>query len=426
MAEKETIVEAHKDDGYWTHNIYDGEMKQHKTLAAAKKHSGMEDPEDEGEEHVIHHVKDGKVQSTHSYDDGWTSHTRNKGKTLDSDNLHEATASADTLKPGAGSAGGDTKAETLATFTQLLSQLGKDDLSNLFNQVQDQFGPGKAPGAEDKSAANKASIKSSGAAAAAPMVKLSVKEDIDEMFSGDELSEELKEKAEVVFEAALNTRLTVELARLDEEYAAKEAALEEAFEEALEEQTQAVFEEVTSKLDQYLDYCVEQWMEENKLAVENSLRADIAEDFIQGLHNLFAEHYIRVPDEKIDLVAEMKAELDELKEKLNETTDEKIALQSVIEEATKEATLEEVSEGLAETQVEKLRTLAEGIDFSDADTYRKKLEIVKEQYFTKKSTTTTTGLITEEIDGTDESVNAEGFKAPGMDKYVQAIAKAVK
>lgn len=339
---------------------------------------------------------------------------------------NEETANAATLKPGAGSAGGDTKAETLATFTQLLSQLGKDDLSNLFNQVQDQFGPGKAPGAEDKSASNKASIKSSGAAAAEPMVKLSVKEDIDDMFSGDELSEELKEKAEVVFEAALNTRMTVELARLDEEYAAKEAALEEAFEEALEEQTQAVFEEVTGKLDQYLDYCVEQWMEENKLAVENSLRADIAEDFIQGLHNLFAEHYIRVPDEKIDLVAEMKAELDEIKAKLNETTDEKIALQSVIEEATKEATLEEISEGLAETQVEKLRTLAEGIDFSDAETYRKKLEIVKEQYFTKKSSTTTTGLITEEIDGTDDSVNAEGFKAPGMDKYVQAIAKAVK
>ena len=162
---------------------------------------------------------------------------------------NEETANAATLKPGAGSAGGDTKAETLATFTSLLSQLGKEDLSNLFNQVQDQYGANKAPGAEDKSAANKASIKSSGAAAAEPIAKLSVKEDIDDMFSGDDLSEELKERAEVVFEAALNTRITLETARLEEEFAAKEAALEEAFEEALQEKTEEVFEEVTAKLD---------------------------------------------------------------------------------------------------------------------------------------------------------------------------------
>ena len=336
--------------------------------------------------------------------------------------IDEASA-ADTLKPGAGSGGGDTKAQTLATFTSLLAQLGKDDLSKIFNDVQSQFGPNKAPGAEDKAASNRASVAMKPSDAVG---KSAWKEDVDDMF-GDDLSEEFKEKAEVVFEAALNTRTNLEIARLEEEFAAKEEELEEAYEAALEEQTAAVMEEVTAKLDQYLDYCIEQWMEDNKLAIENSLRAEIAEDFMDALRNVFAEHYIAVPDEKIDIVAEMKAELDDLKSKLNETVDAKIALEAIIEQATKEAAFEEVSEGLAQTQVEKLKTLAEGIDYSDADTYRKKLEIVKEQYFKTTKTASTTGLITEEIDGEDDTANGTtGYTAPGMDKYVQAIAKAVK
>jgi hypothetical protein len=336
--------------------------------------------------------------------------------------IDEASA-ADTLKPGGGSGGGDTKAETLATFTSLLAQLGKDDLSKIFNDVQSQFGPNKAPGAEDKAAANRATVAMKPSDAVG---KGAWKEDIDEMF-GDDLTEDFKERAEVVFEAAVNTRVNLETVRIEEEYEAKAAELEEQFNDALEEQTAAVLEDVTNKLDQYLDYCVEQWMEDNKLAIENSLRADIAEDFMEALRNVFAEHYITVPDEKIDLVAEMKAELDEVKAKLNETTDEKIALEAIIEEASKEAAFEEVSEGLAETQIEKLKTLAEGIDYSDADAYRKKLEIVKEQYFKTTKAATTTGLITEEIDGEDDTANGTtGFTAPGMDKYVQAIAKAVK
>ena len=154
--------------------------------------------------------------------------------------------------------------------------------------------------------------------------------------------------------------------------------------------------------------------------------ADIAENFLEALRNVFAEHYITIPDEKIDLVAEMKAELEELKSKLNETVDEKIALQSVIEEATKEATVEEVAEGLAETQIEKLRTLAEGIEYTGADAYRKKLEIVKEQYFKVPSKTASTGLITEEIDGSDGNSTETNYTAPGMNMYVEAIAKSIK
>ena len=341
---------------------------------------------------------------------------------VDNADLDEATASADTLKPGAGSGGGDTKAEMLSTFTSMLAQLGKDDLSKLFNDVQSQFGPNKAPGAEDKSAANRATVDMKPSAAVG---KGAWKEDIDAMF-GDDLTEDFKERAEVVFEAAVNTHVNLEVARLEEEYEAMAADLEEQFEEKLEEAMAEITEDTVGKLDQYLDYCIENWMSDNKLAIESTLRADITENFLESLRNVFAEHYITIPDEKIDLVAEMKAELAEVKAKLNETLDAKIELEAVIDEATKEATIEEVSEGLAETQIDKLRTLAEGLEYTDPDAYRRKLEIVKEQYF-KTAKAPTTGLITETIDGEDDSTSGTtGYTSPGMDKYMQAISKAVK
>ena len=343
----------------------------------------------------------------------------NEMETTEFDNELDEAAAAETLKPGAGSGGaGDSKSATLATFTTLLSQLGKDDLSKLFNDVQAQFGPNKAPGAEDKSAENLASIKTKPSAA--------VKEDIADMFSNDDLSEEFREKAEVVFEAALNTRLTLETVRLEEELEAKVAEMQEEFDNKLQEEASNIFEDVSSKLDQYLDYCIEQWMDDNKIAIENTLRADIAESFIGDLHNLFTQHYITVPEQKVDIVAEMKNELEELKAKLNETLDEKIALQSVIDEATMDATFVEVSEGLVETQIEKLRTLSEGIDYSDAETYRKKLNIVKESYFSGKKPSVSTGFITEEIDGSDSDVESTPATPAHMAKYVQAITKAAK
>jgi hypothetical protein len=335
--------------------------------------------------------------------------------------IDEASA-ADTLKPGAGSGGTESKAETLATFTQLLAQLGKEDLSKLFNDVQSQFGPNKAPGAEDKSDANRATVAMKPSAAVG---KGAWKEDIDEIFGTDDLTEDFKEKASTVFEAAVEARCILEETRLQEQYETLAAELEEEFEQKLEETSTAMFEELSTKLDQYLDYVVEQWMEANEVAIETQLRAEIAEGFMAGLQNLFAEHYITVPEDKLDVFAEMKAELDATKAKLNESIDEKLALQSVIDEATKEALLDEVSEGLAVTQSEKLRTLAEGLEYTDAETFKKKLEIVKENYFTEKKLSVATGLITEEIDGTDEAVN-ESVLPASMSKYVETISKSIK
>ena len=331
----------------------------------------------------------------------------------DTDVVQEASA-AETLKPGG--APGESKAEMLSTFTSLLAQLGKEDLSSIFNAVQDQYGPNKAPGAEDKSDSNKATLNMKPSAA---LGKGAWKEDVDDMFSADELSEEFREKAETIFEAAVNTRINLEVARLEEEYA-------ELFDAELQEASAQIFEDVSAKLDQYLDYCVEQWMEENQIAIESTLRTDIAENFITGLQDLFAEHYITVPDEKIDLVAEMKAELDFTKTKLNETLDQKIELESIINEATAISILDDISEGLAETQVEKLRVLSEGIDYTNAETYRKKLEIIKENYFSSKSAPKSTGFITESIDGSVDEEQTQVAVPAQMKQYMSAISKSIK
>jgi hypothetical protein len=325
--------------------------------------------------------------------------SKNTAETVE--NIDEASA-AETLKPGAGSGGTESKAQTLAAFSSLLAQLGKEDLSKLFNDAQAVFGPNKAPGAVDNSAKNKASIATKGA----------VKEDVEEMFSGDELSEEFKEKAVTVFEAAVQARCIVEEVRLQEEY-----------EQKLDEAVAGIEEEITTKVDQYLDYVIEQWVEDNKIAIESSLRAEIAEEFMGNLHKLFVESNINVPNEQLDVLGEMTAKVEELEARLDESVNRQLELQAVIDEAEKEAVFDEVSEGLAATQVEKLRTLAEGIDYADADTYKRKLDIVKENYFSDKTSAPAATL----VDVGESSLTEEAAPVPAeMAKYVTAISRTLK
>jgi hypothetical protein len=329
-------------------------------------------------------------------------------------------AAIDTLKPGG--APGETKAQTLDTFVQLLAQLGKEDLSDLFNQVQAQYGPGQAPGAVDNSQNNAATVAMKPSAAVGTGAW---KEDLDDLFTGDDLTEELKEKTQVVFEAAVNTRAALVEAKLEEQFEEAVEALEEEYNEKLQEQANEIFESVTDKLDQYLDYVVEKWMTENELAVESGIRVQIAEDFMDSLHGVFTEHYITIPESKLDIVADLKEQVEELSEKLNSVLDEKIQLESVNKEFTKSQIIEELSEDLAETQVDKLSTLAEGLEYTDPDNFKRKVSILRERYFGTSSKTT--GLITEVIDGTvDEERATTGFNTPEMKAYAQAISKSVK
>jgi hypothetical protein len=315
----------------------------------------------------------------------------------------EESAGSETLKPGAGS----STVEKLATFTSLLAQLKGDDLSHFLNDALAQIGKeadltpsATAPGGKP-------------ALGQMPRATLgAVKEDISAMFAGEDLTEEFKEGASTLFEAALTARMNLETLRLEEEFA-----------EALSEEVDGVKEEMTTKIDQYLDYVVEQWIEENKLAIETSLRAQIAENFMDGLYNLFAESYITVPEDRVDVLGELHAHIEELEAKLDESINTQLELQSVIDEATQEATFDEVSEGLAATQVEKLRTLAEGIDFNDVETYARKLNIIKDKYFTEGKKVVSTGVITEEAEELTEQV----APVPAhMAHYAAAISRTVK
>ena len=341
---------------------------------------------------------------------------------VENEDLDESSA-ADTLQPGAGSSGaGDTRAVMLDTMVKLMADLGKEDLTHFYNDAIAMIGH-EADSIDGGAASKNLSTIAAKPSSAKGSSPLGVKEDIDEMFGSDELSEEFREKASTIFEAVLNSRIILETARLEEEFEQAAIELEEEFEQKLQESATEMFEELSGKLDLYLDYVIEQWMEENAIAVENSLRADIAEDFMLNLRNLFAEHYINVPTDRVDVFGEMQAQLEEMKAKLSESIDEKLELEAIISEATREATLDEVSEGLAATQVEKLRTLSEGIEYTDASTYRRKLEIVKENYFAAKRPAKSTGFITEEIDGVDTDVST-GTVPAVMEKYMSAISKS--
>lgn len=312
----------------------------------------------------------------------------------------DESAGSDTLKPGSQ---GGTKTETLAAFTSLLAQLGKEDLTHFFNDSIKKYSPDNVPSA---TAPGKTGMPQMA------MAKLGVKEDLDAMFASDsDLTEDFKERASTIFEAAIELRANLEIARLEEEYSA-----------ALEEEVASVKEDLSTKVDQYLNYVVEQWIEENEIAIEKSLRSDIAEDFMQGLYNLFAESNIHVPEEKIDVLGELHDKILELESALDESINSQLELKAIINEAEKEAAFDEVCEGLAATQVEKLRTLAEGVEFNDMASYSRKLDILKDKYFTEKKITST-NIITETV----EAGNEPAAPVPAeMSKYMSAISRSLK
>jgi hypothetical protein len=246
------------------------------------------------------------------------------------------------------------------------------------------------------------------------MPKLGVREDVEEMFAGQDLSEEFKENAATLFEAAIHARTILEVARLEEEY-----------EEALIEAVTEIQEELSSKVDSYLEYVVESWMEENEVAIESTLRNELMEEFIDGLQGLFAEHYIAVPEDKVDVLEALAQKVEVLEGRLDETINENSELRAVVANVEKNEIFESLCDGLAFSQVEKFRALAEGIDFDgDVETYGKKLSFVKENYFKTKSSVFASNIEEETFEG-EESTNTVSID-PTVNRYVQAISKTVK
>ena len=344
-----------------------------------------------------------------------------KSKKEDKEDMKEETLAAKSLHPKGAPGEPMSKIGMMSQVTGAMAQMSKSEMLDFFNQVMGQFGPGKDYGVGDNSAKNSSTIdmKASHAVASSapktkyPMPKLNVKEDVDAMFVGEELTEEFKEKASTLFEAAVNARVISEVTRLEEEYESK-----------LSQDIDVITEELSTKIDEYLNYIAENWMKENEVAIESTLRNELMEEFIDGLQNLFASHYVNVPESKIDVVEALADKVAALETSLNETIVENNELKNFVSQSTAEGIFEELSSDLALTQKEKFAALVEGIEFDgDVETFEKKLKIIKENYF-KNESITPSNIETETFEGDvgQQKVSMD----PSVNRYVQAINKTVK
>ena len=237
-------------------------------------------------------------------------------------------------------------------------------------------------------------------------IKHDFKDDLKALVSEEAtLSDEFKQKAETIFETAINSKLADEIDRLEEKY-----------NEEITAEVENTKADLVEKVDNYLNYVVENWMKENELAIQTGLRTEIAEDFMNKLKDVFEESYITVPEGKTDLVDELADTVDDLENRLNDTTKDAIEMAEELEGYKRDAIIREASKDLAETQVEKLKGLVEKIDFEDEETFSQKVATVKESYFTNTKITTTG----EEVADDDEApIQASG----SMASYLSAIKK---
>ena len=234
---------------------------------------------------------------------------------------------------------------------------------------------------------------------------INVKEDVAALVEGEDLSEEFKDKAATIFEAAVKSKTREEIARIYE-------SMTSEFEEKLEESTEAL----TEKVDTYLNYVVEEWTKENELAIERGLKGEIAEDFISGLKQLFEDHYIDVPDEKYDVLEAQSEKIAELEEKVNNVMEQNIALTSVKSGLVREQVISEACEDLTDTEIEKFKSLTEDVDFADEESFKAKLDTLKESYFPKT-------IVEQSFDDEDGGTAQDIDTTEAMSAYMSAISR---
>ena len=290
-----------------------------------------------------------------------------------------------------------TKAGMVNAMYKATSKMNKKELENAYNGMMNPQMSGTDPEAfEGESIQEEPELQ----------VSYDFKDDLNALVNEEAtLSDAFKQKAETIFEAAINSKLADEIDRLEEKY-----------NEEITAEVENTKADLVEKVDNYLNYVVENWMKENKLAIQTGLRTEIAEDFMTKLKDVFEESYITVPEGKTDLVDELADTVDDLEIKLNDTTKDAIEMAEELEGYKRDAVIREASKDLAETQVEKLKGLVEKIDFEDEETFSQKVATVKESYFTNTKITTTG----EEVADDDEApIQASG----SMATYLSAIKK---
>ena len=280
--------------------------------------------------------------------------------------------------------------EMLAAHASKLSEAGKAETEEELKKLEDQ----------------KAEIDER-------IKNISVKEDMEALMGADDsLSEEFKVKAATIFEAAVKSKIRSEIERIDDQVKSEKETEMDTFKE-----------ELTEKVDTYLNYVVDEWTKENELAIERGLKGEIAEDFISGLKQLFEDHYIDVPDEKYDVLEAQSEKISELEEKLNGAIQKSVGLTSSNEKLVREQVISEVSEDLADTEIEKFKSLTQDVDFGSEESFREKLDTLKESYFPKIQPSSTS----EETFGDEDGSTAKDVDTTdAMRTYMSAISRNQK
>ena len=238
--------------------------------------------------------------------------------------------------------------------------------------------------------------------------EVDIDDDVNALLGGQELSEEFRNKAKTIFEAALKSKVTELREAMDAHYEAK-----------LVEEVEGMKDELVERVDSYLEYVADEWLQENALQVERGIRTEMTESFLEGMRGLFEEHYVSIPEDKYDVVENMVDKLDEMESKLNEQIEKNISITKSLSEATADGIVSEVSEGLSSTQKEKLASLAEGVEFESEESYKEKLETLKESYFKTSPKRSDTEVLTEESAAAPATTDA-------MSAYIQALSHATK
>jgi len=295
---------------------------------------------------------------------------------------------------------GMKKEEVSKRFSELMSVIEAEDLGGESPEDADPSNDSTAMGKKKKK------IKIS-------MPEINVKEDIEALVEGEELSEEFKSKASTIFEAAVHQKV-MEVASV------KVEEMEKEYQAELQEEIVSFRSELTDKVDGYLNYVTEEWMKENELALESSLKSEITEEFMGGLKDLFTEHYIEVPEEKVDIVENLFDKVEDLEGQLNKSVQENIKVNNELNEYRKDKILEEVCNDLADTQSEKMKSLAEGVSYEDdSDNFEEKVKTIKENYFPNQQKQD------ENVEQVDLSSDGEETTAPKMNQIMEAYSKAI-
>ena len=317
----------------------------------------------------------------------------------------------------------NTKNGMIAQVYDMLKGMSKDEISEKFGLMQDLVDLdieelNKEADAdateEDVVVEAQEKILYSRKDLTADDIELDSKEDIEAISGKEELSDEFKAKAKDIYETAVKAKVVDEVNKRVEK-------IEEEYLSEIEESTKKFQGEMVEKVDNYLNYVVTEWMEDNNLAVERGIKSELTDDFMTGLRNLFKEHYIDVPEEKVDIVDDLFEKVEELEAKLNEEIDKNVSLKKDLAEATKEGILSDVCEDLADTQKEKISSLAEGVEFENEDQFKAKLAMLKESYFPQKEVVKSEDDVTETTLSTEElSEEIEGVQAQKRDAQMQA------